>query len=383
MININTMDKLEKLHIGSDIDKLENYVAIINYSDIMGNCIVTQDKREVIEELLREVKRNSELFKYTWDMEKNTYDEFDYLYNKLGKFVGTKISDANDAEVKNFSNNIIDTKDIFAIALPDGIDLRILYRKGIYYKAYTYHKNSKGKDVTNHIKHLVPYNIQEITDSGLVELQSRITMTDDQLKLAGLTEADKLYFIVKFLSSEFCISELDKFTVKTYKMYCDDPESIMDTLWEEYELLENTELDLVDHALIRNIARDDVKDAINELQNYFDSLEDKEYLITDIILSLNDNMYESKITYSKKDKIKQIYKSIIQDIKWVCGENSQKPKIDIKPVMTKQGDVINNILLDNLNILIKLSLTKGSEVYFCINYIGQVEICNNKGDIII
>ena len=382
MININTMDKLEKLHIGSDIDKLENYVAIINYSDIMGNCIVTPDKREVIEELLREVKRNSELFKYTWDMEKNTYDEFDYLYNKLGKFVGTKISDANDAEVKNFSNNIIDTKDIFAIALPDGIDLRILYRKGIYYKAYTYHKNSKGKDVTNHIKHLVPYNIQEITDSGLVELQSRITMTDDQLKLAGLTEADKLYFIVKFLSSEFCISELDKFTVKTYKMYCDDPESIMDTLWEEYELLENTELDLVDHALIRNIARDDVKDAINELQNYFDSLEDKEYLITDIILSLNDNMYESKITYSKKDKIKQIYKSIIQDIKWVCGENSQKPKIDIKPVMTKQGDVINNILLDNLNILIKLSLTKGSEVCFCINYIGQVEICNNKGDII-
>ena len=263
MININTMDKLEKLHIGSDIDKLENYVAIINYSDIMGNCIVTPDKREVIEELLREVKRNSELFKYTWDMEKNTYDEFDYLYNKLGKFVGTKISDANDDEVKNFSNNIIDTKDIFAIALPDGIDLRILYRKGIYYKAYTYHKNSKGKDVTNHIKHLVPYNIQEITDSGLVELQSRITMTDDQLKLAGLKEADKLYFIVKFLSSEFCISELDKFTVKTYKMYCDDPESIMDTLWEEYELLENTELDLVDHALIRNIARDDVKDAIN------------------------------------------------------------------------------------------------------------------------
>lgn len=376
MININTMNELEKLHIGSDVDKLENYLALINYSELMGNCIVCKEDKEKIVELLEDIKKNSELFKYTWDMNKRAIDEFDRLYEKYGKFITNSIADISEECVKRFTREIVNPRDIFAVALPDGIDIRIIYRNGLYYKAFTYYKNSKGLDITEHIKYLVPYNIQEITDSGLIELQARLSMNNTSMNEIGINEADKMYFIVNYISHEFSMDDTDKFCVKVYKMYCEDNEAMMDTLWNEYELLEETELDIAEHAIIRDIDRADVIDAIYELQEYFDNLKDRDYIYTDIIVCMNNEPENERITVCKKQIKKEIYKSTVQNIKWVSGRFSQKPRIEIKPTMTRYGDTIKYLDLDNLDIIYKKGITKGKEINFEIDYKGEIKLIN-------
>lgn len=374
MINLNTINELEKLHIGSDVDKLENYAAMINYSESMGNCIVNLDDKTRILELLSELKKNSEVLKYTWGIEKIPHDDFDKLYETNGKFIPKAINDISEQEIKRFTYNMLNSKDIFAIALPDGIDIRIIYRNGLYYKAYTYCGEDKGLDITEHIKYLVPYNIQEITDSGLIELQARLSMTDTAMREAGINEADKLYFIVNFISHEFSMNDIDKFCVKVYKMYCEDFEAIMDTLWNEYELLEETELDIAEHAIIRDVDKSDVVDAIYELQSYFDNYDDKEYLYTNIIVCINNDMESDRLTIDKKKLSQTIYKSTVQNIKWVSGLYSHKPKIEIKPIITKNGDTITSLELESLDTLHRLSIEKGKEIEFSIDYKGNIEI---------
>ena len=374
MINLNTINELEKLHIGSDVDKLENYAAMINYSESMGNCIVNLEDKTRILELLSELKKNSEVLKYTWGIERIPHDEFDKLYETNGKFITKAVNDISEQEIKRFTYNMLNSKDIFAIALPDGIDIRIIYRNGLYYKAYTYCNEDKGLDITEHIKYLVPYNIQEITDSGLIELQARLSMTDTAMREAGVNEADKLYFIVNFISHEFSMNDIDKLCVKVYKMYCDDFEAIMDTLWNEYELLEETELDVAEHAIIRDVDKSDVVDAIYELQSYFDNYDDKEYLYTNIIVCMNNDMESDRLTIDKKKLSQTIYKSTVQNIKWVSGLYSHKPKIEIKPIITKTGDTITSLELESIDILHKLSIERGKEIEFSIDYKGNIEI---------
>lgn len=387
MININTMDKLEKLHIGSDVDRLENYIAIISYSEFMGNCMVDKDRKKQLLDILKEAKETSELFKYNWNMPVSEKDEFDKLFEEYGRFIGKSILDINDEIIDEFSEIIEKSdekeKDIFAYALPDGIDIRIIYRKGLYYKAYTYYKNDKGMEITEHIKHLVPYNIQEITNTGLIELQARITMTDASMKEVDISEEDKLFFIVNYLSNEFCVEDIDKFNVKVYKMYCDDPEVDMKTLWDEYELLEETELDIAEHAILRELSFNDIKDAISELQIYFDNYEEKEYDYIDLNICLNDEPENIKININKKRLAKRIYTTTIQGIKWVSDMYSHKPRIEIKPIIVKNMDTINSITFDNLSILHKLDITKGNKIYFYIDYVGNIVVCDNQGKKII
>lgn len=378
MININTMNELEKLHIGSDVDKLENYLALINYSELMGNCIVTEEDKEKIQELLEEIKPNSELFKYTWDMKKVDIDEFDALYTRYGKFLNgeksVKLREITESEITPFTNNIIGTRDILAIAIPDGIDIRIIYRNGLYYKAFTYYKDTKGIDITQHIKYLVPYNIQEITDTGLIELQARISMTTTSMKEAGIKEEDKMYFIANYISHEFLPEDTNKFCVKVYKMYCEDVEAIMNTLWNEYELLDETELDIAEHAIIRDIEGRDVIDAIYEIQNYFDSFNEADYLYTDFIICINTDPENTKLVLNKKKVKKQVYETTVQDIKWIPSSFTQKPRLEIKPVTLKDGETLRHIDLDDLHMIHRLTITKGSKIKFILDYKHNIKI---------
>ena len=92
MININTLNELENLNIGCDIDKLESYVALINNADIMGNNIVRREEKDRYIKLLKELKPTSEVLKYDWDMEIEPDDEYDEIFNKTGLYGKTGIN---------------------------------------------------------------------------------------------------------------------------------------------------------------------------------------------------------------------------------------------------------------------------------------------------
>lgn len=383
MININTMNKLEKLGIGSDIDKLENYVALIDYSDMMGNCITTWDKKEEIVSLLKELKPNSDIFKYNWDLESEEIDEFDKLFEQYGRFKGINVNSITKKSFIELDKSIKDnggTGDIYAFALPDGIDIRIVYRKGIYYSAYTYKYNKKGKDITEHIRNLVPYNIQEISDQGIIEVQARITMTNDALREANIKESEKLAFIVDFLINEKSYENIDKFKVLVYKIYSDDILIDLGTLWDEHEALLDTELELVQNALIRNITNEDLLDAVRELEKYFKYKVDKEYIYTDIVICLNGVDDTAIINISEKYRKTKIYKCEVQEITWIPDLHSIVPVLNITPTLIDNAIYIKEI---KLNSLADLRKCNNQYINFYVDYTDRIIVCDELGNALI
>lgn len=366
MININTLNELENLNIGCDIDKLESYVALINNAEIMGNKIVREEEKERYIKLLKELKPTSEVLKYDWDMEVEPDDKYDEIFNKTGFYGKTGIKlDDNINELK-------ESEDIIAYALPDGIDIRIIYVNGLLYQAYTYNREKKGKEITEYINEIIPYNIKEIIDDGIIDVRARLSINDNNLSKLGIKESDKLAYIVDYITHEYNEDLQDYFIVKVYKVFS-NIDLKCNSLWEEYELLGNTDFDIVEYAIVREVYKEDIIDTINQLENHFLSLNDKEYNYTDISIVINNNSDKVIHNISEKNKEPKKLVATIIGIKWINSGYSITPRLEIKPI--RLGDkTINYIDLNNLTYLEKNNISIGSKISIKIDYLNNLII---------
>lgn len=380
MININTMNKLEAIGIGPDIDKLENYIALINFSDMLGNSITDWKRRGELIDILKELKPNTDILKFDFDLQSEEIDEYDKLFKEHGKFTGkivNKIDKESFNELIDTINNNGGTSDIYAFALPDGIDIRIIYRKGLYYSAYTYKNGTKGKDITEHIRPLIPHNLQEISQNELLELHSRITIkSTDGL---NISDNNKLAFIVEFLVNECCYENIDKFEVITYKALTNDLSIDLGDLWEEHELLNDTELNVTRNALIRNITEDDFLDAIEHIEKYFRELNDDNYRYSDIFFTLNSKEKSNIIILNLKGTKSKVYKTVMRDVKWITDIHYIKPLLIVDNTITEELGIIKDIELNSLKEFNILKVGVGKNIYFYIDYMNNKIICDENG----
>lgn len=378
MINVNTLNKLDKLCIGSSVDKLENYVAMIYYSELMGNCIISdKTEREEVVELLRQLKPNSNILKFDFGMEKYDMTDKDIFLDTYGAFRGEKVNNLDNINYYGLEQSMEkESEDLVGVVLGEGIDIRIVYYNGILFQATTFCNDEKGKDITKHIRELVPNNVDNISRNGITEIHGRLSIADD------IIVKDKLNTIVEYLVKEADERIKDIFVVKVYKIYCEEIE--FTALNKEIDFMEENGFDTADYLLIRNITSNDLEQAINSM---YDSLIETDGAL-ELRLCINTNNafqypFENRddiLIINRKLITNKLYRSTITNINWVLKTFAYAPRLLIKAVKTDTGVAVRYIDIDNVNILDNNNITIGSDIYFYINYKNEIIPCDNEGN---
>lgn len=377
MININTLNKLDKLGMGSSIDKLENYVARIYYSEIMGNCIIAdKTEREEIVKLLEQLKPTSNILKYDFDMVKESMSDKDIFLETYGVFNGVDIDNLDNIDYSGLEQSMqSDMEDLLGVVLADGIDIRIVYYNGILFQATTFNNGEKGKDITGHLRGIIPNNIDNISKKGITEIQGRITTADD------IELEDKLERIVDYLIKDVDERVKEIFTVKVYKIYCEEIE--FTALNKEIDFLEENEFDTADYLLVRNVPFNSINDAVESI--YVNALETEDAVEVRICVNTNNAFqypFENRddiLNINKKIIIDEIYESNIHNINWILKDYVYRPRLIIKPVKINSENAVRYIDIDNINILDKNELTIGSNIHFYLDYKNNIILCNKDG----
>lgn len=377
MININTLNRLDKLCIGSSVDKLENYVAMIYYSEIMGNCIISDKyEKEEIVKLLEQLKPNSNILKYDFSMTKESMNDKDIFLETYGIFNGISINNLDTIDYSGIEQSMgNNTEDLLGIVLTEGIDIRVVYYNGILFQATTFNNGEKGKDITEHLRGIVPNNTDSISKKGITEIQGRITLADD------VVVKNKLEKVVDYLMKDVDERVKNLFTVKVYKIYCEEIE--FTSLSKEIDFLEENEFDTADYLLIRNVPYNNINDAVESL--YVGALDTEDVIEVRICVNTNNTFqypFENRddiLCINKKTIINPIYNSNIHNINWVYKDYGYKPRLIIKPVKVSSGNAVRYIDIDNVNILDENNLKVGSDVYFYVDYKNNVITCDKNG----
>lgn len=174
MINKNLLNKLDELGFGSDIDKLESYVASLQDAAGMGEPIVSDAIYDMYYKLLKELKPSSVILTRNWEDVDEDYNENDDILKAYGMKSITTIKEM--AELNYFKNLLKDNKELNGITLFAGVKLnghaiRAVYKNGCLVSGTTRGRYKKGRDITKHLKKRLPNYVEKWKDISLLEVR--------------------------------------------------------------------------------------------------------------------------------------------------------------------------------------------------------------------
>ena len=132
MINKNLLNKLDELGFGSDIDKLESYVASLQDAAGMGEPIVSDAVYDMYYKLLKEVKPSSLILTRNWEEADEEFTENDDVLKAYGMKSITTIKDISEL---NYFKTILENENLDGIEMLAGVKLnghaiRAVYKNG-------------------------------------------------------------------------------------------------------------------------------------------------------------------------------------------------------------------------------------------------------------
>lgn len=371
MINKNTLDLLNKLGFGADVDALELYVGTLNNSIKMGNPLVSDNEYTKYIALLKELKPDSTEL-YNTDTDELEFDQYDKLYLKYSMNKYNEIFDISDViRLKQIIAEVNKSISMTAVLKPAGQQFRAVYVNGWL------HRGSIGDiDITRHIKSILPTYIEDWRVMHLVEVRGDIYISNDvyESHLSKQYNSNK-EALITLLSSNVIDSELEYLSYQCYRVLTDD--LLFESVVDEIETLEATGLNIAEYAVIKNVNKLNIEASINKLIQYFESIEKSDslnYLTEGIIVTLNDitsnsnylSSYYShtflvKLGYWKQNE----FKAEIKDIKFNQGVKYLEPYAIIDKVNTPIG-VICEVPLNSIGNIEENEYAIGSIITFTI-----------------
>ncbi|MBO5389373.1 MAG: hypothetical protein J6A59_14815, partial [Lachnospiraceae bacterium] len=343
MINKNTLDLLNKLGFGADVDALELYVGTLNNSIKMRNPLVSDNEYIKYVSLLRELKPDSNEL-YNVDTEELNFDQYDKIYLKYRVNKYTEVSENSELiRLKQIIAEVNKSISMTAVLKPTGQQFRAVYVNGWL------HKGSAGDiDITRHIKSILPTYIEDWRVMSLVEVRGDLYISNDTYdKYLSKQYRSNKEALIALLSNNVVDSELEYLSYQCYRVLTND--LLFESVVDEIETLEATGLNISEYAVIKNVNKLNIEASINKLIQYFESIEkgdSLDYLTEGIIVTLNDitsnNDYISsyynhtflvKLGYWKQNK----FKAEIKDIKFIHGIKYLEPYAIIDKVVTPIG----------------------------------------------
>ena len=400
MITSNTMAELEKLGFGADVDALETYVSRLQDAAGMGQPLVDDALYDAHVRLLKQLKPDSSVLNRNWEVEDNELNEYDDVLQKYGMCSITTITDMDSLEYEKFRRTIADLGhpvDLFAGVKENGHGVRAVYLNGSLYTGSTRGRYKKGRDITRHLKAVLPNYVEQWKNIRLVEVRGemlvKISDFEKYLKPTGLKHP--LSSVTSLIRDSVTDAELKYLNMVCYKVIAGNGEIEFESLAEEYGHLKECGFDIPPCTGVRGVTASNLDQAIDRILDTFENMMDSgilEYSCDGLVVAINNNndFYSSgKNGNSWNGNIalkmgkyweQNIYSSTIEEVVFMPGKSYMTPKALITPVVTGNGSEVRTVPLYNIGVMERYHYVPGETIYF--RYGGEtgVTCCDYNGN---
>lgn len=376
MINKNLMDELNRLGFGADVDALESYVASLQDAAGMGKPLVTDAVYDYLVRLLKQLKPDSYVLRRNWEVDDFEYGEYDSLLQKYGMKSITTVQSL--ADLNKFREALGDrTVDMIASVKLNGHAVRAVYYYGRLVSGSTRGRRKKGRDITRHLRAVLPNVVKAWENIKLVEVRGEMLVPLEKFERLRDILKTPLSAVTSLLRDSVTDEELQYLECVCYKVLTENNELGLNTLEQEMEHLQMCGFRTPERVIVEGVNIFNLNEVVEQVLNYFDSIYDRLRYATDgVVMAVNDNetFYGLGVdgnVYLGNFALKMgphwesnVYKSIIREIVWVPGKTYITPKAIIEPVITVTGATVTNVPLYNVWVMERLKLIPGNEIYF-------------------
>lgn len=378
VINSSTLDELEKLGFGADVDSFESHIESLQEAYSLGKPLVTDTMYDHYIRILKELKPDSPLLYRNWNTEEHGLDDFDELLDKYGmKSINTiqNLSDLNKFKAAIGDSELTLTGTIKL----NGHAIRAVYHYGELVTGSTRGRYKKGRDITKHLKIVLPNYIEQWSDIRLVEVRGEILVEKEVFNryLSNILKTP-LSSVTSLIRDSASDDEIKMLSCVCYRILCDEDLGI-NNHWDQLSILQNCGFEIPERLRIGGINYYNLDSKIEDFIYYFENLYDNGQLKydTDGIVVTVDNFhkfYELGLdgnSYLGNFALKMgrvwesnIYKSTILNVVFVHGKTYITPKAIIEPVITVTGATVDVVPLYNIGVMDRLGLVPNAEIYF-------------------
>lgn len=354
MINEITLRKLDNLGFGIDIDSLESY--IIDYS----NAVLVSDlsryeyNYKEARKLLKELKPTSQALTLVPPQSLEN-DELDFFFTALGNERAPKVYGQNDAKKINRIKNQMyadekDTFDLVAIAGCEGIDLSIVYDRGYLSGIYAISEVHKQFDYTEELfKHFAKADmlyVERFARYSIVELRAKATLLKDK-KIKTNVICETMHRLRTNI-------DVDDITLIYTDIFIKN-DSKLQTYWNKLGYLTSLGFKTPERAMLRNIDREELNQAISTLANHMMNEKEADYIVDSTYIKKNsdvstpdfiinydinnirsDAVFESRVRSITRDNLGQYINIVSID----CNKNLSIDKVYLDDVYKLESDHI-------------------------------------------
>lgn len=399
MINNDTMSKLESLGFGANIGAFEDYIEQLIEAYAMGEPIVDDSEFDKLKILLEQLNPDSKVLRHNNEIYEEELNAYDKILNEYGMSSIHTLNGIVESELKNMMD-VIDLAggqvDIFASLKQNGHATRAVYNYGRLVSGSTRGRYKKGRDITNHLKHMLPNEVEGFKSMPLVEIRGEAVVTkhdfDTYLKGSLKTPLSSVTSMLRESATE---NEMKMLKFIGYKVIPSDSTFRPKTLASEFAILEKCGIQTPPHILVKEVTKDNLIPTIEYLVEYFEELVNETGYDIDcdgIVAAVNDsNIFylggRDGNTWKGNCAIKEgrlwqssIYESVISSIEFQYGKKYITPKAIIEPVVCKNGATVTNVPLYNVGVMDRYGLYTGSLIHFRFGGETGVTLCDEFGN---
>lgn len=396
MINKDTMNELDRLGFGADVDALESYVELLQNAASMGNPMVDDSVYDTHFRLLKKLKPESELVNRNWEKDEAELNEYDEILKKYGMCSITTITEFDElGKFKEVLRSIGHSVELMASTKENGHAVRAIYLNGELYGGTTRGRYKKGRDITRHVKAVLPNYIEEWEDIPIVEVRGEmlVSISNFEKYLKG-TLKTPLSSVTSLIRDSVTDDELKLLDMVCYKVIASDDSLGLNSLYEEYEYLNELGFDIPERGVIAGVNADNLEQAVEMLLGHFEGLMDEEkidYACDGIVFTINDTelfygLGKTGNSWNANFALKMgrywesnIYSSTILDIEFIPGKSYITPKARIEAVVASNGAEVTTVPLYNIGVMDRYGYTPGETIYFRFGGETGVTLCDYNG----
>lgn len=388
------LELLNRLGFGDDVDKLEKYVESLQDYASSGEPIVSDDIYDTHIKLLSRLKPDSNLLHRNWENTERDLDNNDILLDKFGMRSIRTIKDLS--ELNYFVRDILKSSALRVVATTklNGHAVRAVYVNGNLVSGSTRGRYKKGRDITRHLKKLLPNYVEDWSSEPFVEVRGELLVSYKNFEKVKHILKTPLSSVTSFIKESASNEEIGLLDVLCYKVLkLRDDGNGYSSLSDEITELNKLGFKIPPYMMRASINPASFYSEIKAIIDKFSSKKNSfEYDTDGVVVSIDDNneFYNLGLdgnTFLGNFALKvgaeygtKVYQSTITDIEWVHGKTYITPKAIIEPTRTANGAVVSVVPLYNIGMMEKLRLIPDEKIYFTFGGETGVSLCDSLGN---
>lgn len=376
MVNQNTMNMLEAYGFGSDIDAFETYVMELQDAAGSGNPLVTDAQYDDYVNLLKQVKPESEALTRNWEAVDNDLDNYDLYLQRYGMKSIRTIMDLSELEYFKkiaFNNGNIN---LMASSKINGYGVRAVYKYGRLISASTRGRYKKGRDITRHMKMIVPEIIDDLIEVPLTEIRGELYVDLNTFESIRHIVKTPLSAVTSLSRESATESDIKMLSFRAYQIFSDDLD--FDNLSDKFSFLSNCGFNTPFAIVVNDVSYEEFDEAIDGIIEAFTNKVESGGITYDndgIVVAIN-NVEEFNSLGNEGNTMlgnfalkvghweQNVYSAKIISVEWCYGKRYITPKAIVEGVITRNGAKVTNVPLYNLGVMQDNSYYPGHDVYF-------------------